>query len=279
MSGKLRQRKLSPGWYPETGHATEEVLHEWCCRDVEKPRSRAVVVPHAGWAFSGRLAFDTLSTIECSKTVVVVGGHLSSASALVLANEDAYATPLGIVESDRALCEYIARSFDTVPDTDSENSVEVLMPMLKYLNPEAQAVWLRVGPNPDLVHRLAVALAEAALHNGASDITVIGSTDLTHYGPAFGFTDHGTGEDAHTWVRESNDALMIEKLSHMDSQGIVECAQRDRSACSAGAAAVAVGFARAVGCDDSELIGYHTSYDCRAAESFVGYAGVTYRRR
>ena len=279
MSAIIRRRKLSAGWYPETGEATEEVLQDWCCRDFEKPRSRAVVVPHAGWTFSGRLAFDTLSTLERSKTVVVVGGHLSSASPLLVAPEDAYETPLGIVETDLQLREYILQNFETAPDEDSENSVEVVMPMLKYLNPDARAVWLRVGPNSDLVQRLSQALAEVALHQDGSDITVIGSTDLTHYGPAFGFTDHGLGEEAHAWVRESNDATMIEKLAHMDAQGIVECSIRDRSACSAGAAAVAVGYARAVGCDDAELIGYHTSYDCRAADSFVGYAGITYRRR
>jgi len=279
MSAIIRKRKLSTGWYPESGQATEDVLQDWCCRDVEKPRSRSVVVPHAGWTFSGRLAFDTLSTLERSKTIVVVGGHLSSASPLVVAPEDGFETPLGILETDLRLREYIMQNFETAPDGDSENSVEILMPMLSYLNPEARVVWLRIGPNSDLVHRLARALAEVALHHDASDITVIGSTDLTHYGPAFGFTDHGIGEQAHAWVRESNDATMIEKLAQMDAQGIVECGSRDRSACSAGAAAVAVEYACAIGCDDAELIGYHTSYDCRAADSFVGYAGITYRRR
>lgn len=279
MSEIIRRRKLSAGWYPETEEAIEQVLHDWCCRDIEKPRSRAVVVPHAGWPFSGRLAFDTLSTLERSKTVVVVGGHLSAQSPLIMASEDAYETPLGIVETDHQLRDYITQNLESVPDTDSENSVEIIMPMLRYLNPEVRVVWLRVGPNSDLVHRLANTIAEAALHEDAYDIAVVGSTDLTHYGPAFGFTDHGLGDDAHAWVRESNDATILEKLAQLDAHGVIECGPRDRSACSAGAAAVAVAYACAVGCDDAELIGYHTSYDCRPADSFVGYAGITYRRR
>jgi MEMO1 family protein len=279
MSENVRQRKLSAGWYPQTGKGTELVLHDWCCRDLEKPRSRAVVVPHAGWTFSGRLAFDTLSTLERSKTVVVVGGHLSSSAPLVVAAEDAYETPLGLVEADAELRDLVMQNFEIVPDEDSENSVEVVLPMIRYLNPEARALWIRVGPNSELVHRLAGVLAETAQRQDAYDITVIGSTDLTHYGPAFGFTDHGLGDEAHSWVRESNDATILAKLVQMDADGVTEAGPRDRSACSAGAAAVAVEYANAVGCDDAELIGYHTSYDCQPADSFVGYAGLTYRRR
>lgn len=276
MSVITRRRRLSEGWYPTTGEETLEVLQGWCCRDLERPRSRSVVVPHAGWSYSGRLAFDTLRTLAESDVVVVIGGHLPADSPVVMATEDFFETPLGNLESDHALKLYLSECFATVPDNAEENSVEVLLPMIKHLHPRTRVVWLRVGPKQSLVQELIHTLTHASVHLDY-DLTVVGSSDLTHYGPTFGFTDHGTGEAAHLWVRESNDARILEHLARIDPAGVLEAAHRDHSACSAGAAATAAGFARSAGCNDAELIGYHTSYDCRPSDSFVGYAGVTYR--
>ena len=103
-----------------------------------------------------------------------------------------------------------------------------------------------------------------------------GSTDLTHYGPSYGFAPAGTGTRALRWVREVNDHRFIESLLAMEFKTALERALTERSACSAGGALAALSFARENGVTKGELVRYSTSFDVHPGDSFVGYAGILY---
>ena len=110
------------------------------------------------------------------------------------------------------------------------------------------------------------------------NVAVVGSTDLTHYGPAYGFSPAGSGNAAVEWVREENDKPFLDLLLKMDGEGAMNHANTHGSACSAGAAAAAVSFARTSGVKEGTLIGYRMSCDLHRAESFVGYGGIAFTR-
>ena len=61
-----------------------------------------------------------------------------------------------------------------------------------------------------------------------------------------------------------------------DANEILRLADSDRSACSAGAAAISAAFARSIGRHGAEVVEYGTSYEVRPDSSFVGYVGVAY---
>ena len=71
-------------------------------------------------------------------------------------------------------------------------------------------------------------------------ILVFGSTDLTHYGPNYGFAPKGFGPEAVKWVKEVNDRKFIDQALKLDGPGMLKAAQQDQSACSAGGAVAAV---------------------------------------
>jgi len=234
-----------------------------------------VVVPHAGWAYSGALACRAIARLRPgAETVVVVGGHLRSDDAILLAPEDAVATPMGDLEIDIRLRSVIRDRFRTVSDRDADNTVEIQLPIVAYLHDMPKIVYVRSPPS-ELAAELGNLIAEYATSNPG--VVVVGSTDLTHYGPAYGFVDHGHGPESVEWVKTHNDARFVDALLQADPETIVSVAQSSRSACSAGAAATAAAFARACGCTRSEVIDYYTSYDVAPNESFVGYVGVGYR--
>ena len=104
--------------------------------------------------------------------------------------------------------------------------------------------------------------------------SLLGSTDLTHYGPSYDFAPEGSGEAAVRWVREVNDRRFIDAVVALDGEEAVRLALRERSACSAGAAAAAIAFARAGGATAARLLHYRTSLDVMPAASFVGYAAI-----
>jgi len=235
-------------------------------------------VPHAGWAYSGRLAFKTLRMLnnDCD-VVAVIGGHMMAGSGVVAAFEDEIETPLGSLVVAKDLLESLKRQIQVEPDKRPDNTVEIQLPMIKYLFPEATTIWLRVGAGEESMD-LGRSLAGAAAESGVK-ICVAGSTDLTHYGPDYGFTPAGYGGDSYEWARKVNDAGIIQKMVEMNPRAVLEWGNVKKAACSAGAAAAAIEYAEAMGCEEGVLTGYENSCDLNPGNSFVGYAGILYSKR
>jgi hypothetical protein len=234
----------------------------------------AGVAPHAGWEFSGRLACRVVRALADAQTIVVVGGHLGAGDGVLAASEEGYETPLGTVAADLELLSGLRDRLPVGEDRWADNTVEIQLPILRHLAPQARALGLRAAPS-----RTALALGEALA--ACSDrlgrrVAVLGSTDLTHYGPNYGFTPHGSGKQALEWVREENDRPLIDSLLNLELERVLELAQRDRSACSAGGAVAAARYAAVRGAAKGRLLEYATSHDVLAGSSFVGYAAVIF---
>jgi AmmeMemoRadiSam system protein B len=276
-SGEIRTRILPAGWYPRDEEELQALLEEWEMKEETTAEKQAVaaVAPHAGWAFSGHLAYRTLRELNRScDTVVVVGGHLPGGAGTIAAREAGFETPRGTLENDREFLELLEQHQSLGEDMRPDNTVEVQLPFLHAMLPDIKAVWLRTG-NGDEAIELGKALA-AAEKASQRRIRVVGSTDLTHYGPAYGFTPKGVGEESYTWARDENDAGIIERMLDFDASGTLDWGNDRQAACSSGAAAAAISYARERGCGKARLIGYANSYQFRPDDSFVGYAGVIY---
>jgi AmmeMemoRadiSam system protein B len=273
---RVRKRYLPPGWYPgaeEKARAAIEAMERSANPGPEQ--GIAGIVPHAGWEFSGGLAFEVLSRISRSMdTIVIIGGHLGPADGILCAFEDSYETPFGPITADLELLAAIRAAVPVTEDRTADNTVEVQLPFVKYLFPHAKVLGMRASPSRD-ADRLGRALAEAARGLGRKT-GVAGSTDLTHYGPSYGFSPAGAGNKALRWVREVNDRRFIDSLLAMEFDSALERALRERSACSAGGALAALSFAHENGTSRGELVRYSTSFDVHPGDSFVGYAGILY---
>ena len=272
----IKRRALPAGWYPESAEKTSAVLENWASSSPPACSGAvACVVPHAGWEFSGELAF---SAIRCLKTaldtVVIIGGHLPALPTLLISRADSYETPLGYLEADQRLIEALLSCFASDEDKRADNSVEIQLPIVKYLFPEARVVCMRVSPTSK-AEELGKRLKQLATELDRK-LVVIGSTDLTHYGPSYGFMPAGTGRGAVEWAREKNDRPLLEFLLRMNGTAAMRHATKQRSACSAGAAATAAAFAKEAGVKEGTLLGYRMSCDLYPAESFVGYGAIAY---
>jgi AmmeMemoRadiSam system protein B len=272
----IRPRALPPGWYPsgrgEIVRCIEEFLKAGC--EPSSPAC-AAVAPHAGWEFSGRIACRAMRCLPSdTETVVVVGGHLGPGEGVLAAFEQGYETPLGAIEADLPLLEALRGRLEVSEDRYADNTVEIQLPFLRHLLPRARVLALRASPSQAAL-RLGEALAACARETRRRT-AVVGSTDLTHYGPNYGFTPRGSGAAALKWVREVNDRRLVEALLGLKLEQALELALREHSACSAGGAVAAARFARELGCSRGELLEYATSHDVYPGSSFVGYAAIIY---
>ena len=273
---KVRRRYLPLGWYPGAPEQIRGAIESFESSLVPDPvQGVAGVVPHAGWEFSGSVAFEVLSRISRSMdTIVIIGGHLGPADGILCAFEDAYETPLGPIEADIPLLAELRQAMTLHEDRHADNTVEVQLPFVRHLFPSARVLGMRASPSRD-AETLGVTLAAVA-RKLKRTLAVVGSTDLTHYGTNYGFSPAGSGEAALRWVRDTNDRRFIESLLSMDFDAALQRALRERSACSAGGALAAMSFARESGIRKGSLVRYATSFDVHPAESFVGYAGILY---
>ena len=168
------------------------------------------------------------------------------------------------------------KRIDTKKESPSsgDNTIEVQLTMVKYFFPEAKLLSLR-SPASLRAKELGEAVADISRTEGISIVTV-GSTDLTHYGPNYGFLAKGVGPSAVEWVKKENDKGFIDRSLKMEIEDLLKHAQENDSACSPGAAASAVAACKVLGAKKGLLIDYYTSYDILPDDSFVGYAGILY---
>ncbi len=244
----------------------------------------AVVVPHAGLAYSGAVAgvaYDLLRRAwERVDTFILFGAcHRARLREPALWARGAWETPLGEIAVDEALAERfleggIGRAFPEAHADD--NALELQTPFIKHLFPEAKILPVAMGffrESP----RIGELASRLARESGGTAVAVA-STDCTHYGAAFGLMPAGTGERAAEWTR-ANDARFLETLLRLDLEAIIPRAERDRSACGAGAAAAAAGWARERGCAEGRLLAAANSHDVAPrgeADHIVGYASLAF---
>jgi AmmeMemoRadiSam system protein B len=272
----VRKRCLPAGWYPGTAQCVRDAVDAWGVPDSGRRTAVAGVAPHAGWEFSGALAGAVFTGLAGAlDTIVIIGGHLAPVDGILCATEEAYETPLGPATADLELLAALKKLVRMGEDRWADNTVEVQLPLARHFHPAARCLGLRAPPSA-LAGDLGRAVAAAARSLGRK-VGVVGSTDLTHYGPNYGFAPAGTGADAERWVRDVNDRRFIDALVAMDEDAAREHAVAEHSACSAGGAIAAMAFARENGAARGELLAYRTSRDVHVSDSFVGYAAVLYR--
>jgi AmmeMemoRadiSam system protein B len=279
---EIRRKGLPAGWYPDSAEACcreiEEFLNSFDKSVLEETEIYGGVIPHAGWYFSGKLAcmvFHAASRKSQPDIVAVMGGHLGSGPGL-LYFEQGWETPLGVIEIDRDLSRAFKESSNLTIEGPEllDNTVEIQLPLVKYFFPESRLVAAR-APHSQAAVAMGRDLAGLARDQGKT-IKIFGSTDLTHYGPNYGFSPQGSGDRALDWVRRENDKGFIDAVLSMDETALLDHAARNHSACSAGAAAAAMAACRSRGSQKVLLLDYYTSADIMRNDSFVGYAGFVF---
>jgi hypothetical protein len=245
------------------------------------------LVPHAGWMFSGTTAALTLKALDRAgrlERVVLFGAdHWGLAGSGAVHDRGSWQTPLGEVEVDEELAAALLESVDALSAQPSaharEHSIEVQLPLMQVLNPNVRVVPIGISAQggADEVGRA----VGRVLNERFGEASVLGSTDLTHYGPQYGFTPGGTGRAGLEWAAE-NDRRILRLIEEMKAGQIVDEAARRQNACGGGAVAATIAAAESLGARRGVCLEYTTSAEvlqqtyATAAEDAVGYASVVF---
>jgi AmmeMemoRadiSam system protein B len=147
-------------------------------------RPKALVVPHAGYVYSGPVAATGYATLlgrrdEVTRVVLLGPAHRVVLDGLALPSVDAFRTPFGDIKIDAATRDALRDLPGIVIDDRAhadEHSIEVQLPFLQRVLDDFTLVPIVVGRStPGTV----AAVIESAW--GGPETVVLVSSDLSHY--------------------------------------------------------------------------------------------------
>lgn len=171
-------------------------------------------------------------------TVVIFGAMHTEAGIHSLYPGGEWETPLGNLAVDEVAGAAILAEAGGLLQGDTgahrqEHSIEVLAPMIKYFFPDVAIVPILVLPEDTAPYLGQVACRAMARLKRTT--VFLASSDLTHYGPEYGYLPAGVGTRAEAWMRQ-NDQRLIDTLCRGTAEGVLSEARARFNACGAGAA-------------------------------------------
>lgn len=219
---------------------------------LAKKDARALIVPHAGYIYSGytaSLAYRELAQSGIKNIVLLGPSHRSAFEGVSLCSAERYATPLGTLKSSKKLYEIFSKEFSLEQKIEhQEHSTEVQLPFLKHYLPSCEVVELVYAT---LSYSVLSALIEKALES--EDTGVVISTDLSHF---------YTLEQANR-----HDSVCLDAVKNLD----IETLSKGCEACGILGLAAILDVAKKRGLE-AQLLDYRTSADVSEDTSrVVGY--------
>jgi len=185
---KVRPPAVAGTFYPaapEELHGALRAAFKAAVRpDREMPAPKALVVPHAGYIYSGPVAASAYLSLGAARDrvqrIVLLGpSHYVPTSGIAVASADAFATPLGLVAVDAAGRQLALAQLCVSVDDEVhayEHSLEVQLPFLQVMIDHFEVLPLAVG-------RCATTDVATVLDTvwGGPETVIVVSSDLSHY--------------------------------------------------------------------------------------------------
>ncbi len=220
-------------FYPSDSEELRKMLDYFLSRvkiEIEG-RPDAIIVPHAGYVYSGETAAYAYSTLKgrgIKRVILLATSHYAYLNGVVI-NEKPYETPLGIYKVDTKAInilknEKFSRVTNSIASTQ-EHSDEVQIPFLQKVLPDALLVPIIVGylTDEDFME------TAKALNKIIDDKTVIVvSSDFTHYGDQFNYKPDFGRKSVPEGI-SNLDGKAIEFITNRDSRGFLEYIQKTQS--------------------------------------------------
>ncbi|NQT85110.1 AmmeMemoRadiSam system protein B [bacterium] len=258
-------------FYAENETALRKQIEKYVHLEGDK-KAIAVVVPHAGYDFSGRTAGAVFSEVRIPNTAIILGpNHWISGSDFAIVSEGAWEMPFGEARIASEVAVHLKEVCDFLREDAavhrSEHSLEVEIPFLQYLNPNVQIVPIAIGSLDETkLEALGRSIAET-IEKSEEEVLLVASTDMSH-------TEQSDATRQATVRRK--DMMAIEAILELDAGKLLRVVKEQRvTMCGAAPVASAITAAKLLGARNARLVSYTTSHDVTGDYSYVvGYAGI-----
>ena len=231
------------------------------------------------------MTFRALAAAAPLETVVLFGAdHTGMVSEGEVYDSGVWRTPLGEAAIDEQVASALVEEGEPLRSNPAaharEHSIEVQVPLIQQLSPEARIVPVAVPPTA-----LAIDIGRAVgrvLAARFPTARVVGSTDLTHHGGGRFPAPGGVGKVGEQWTRQ-NDRRIIDLIESAAAETILPEVSDRANACGAGAIVATIAACKAMGATRGICLGYTNSYEvvhklypADPDDTTVGYASVVF---
>jgi MEMO1 family protein len=269
---KVRTAVVSGQFYPEEPEVLKKKVRRFlaAAKSASSADVRALIVPHAGYDYSGQVAAEAYKLVEGRRfdsVVIIAFLHRVFLQGVFVDDVAAYETPLGRVPVNRELVREIQMFHplfrNAVPGRLEEHSLEVQIPFLQETIPDLKIVPIYIGVqditnSTILAEVLAKILAE-------QNILAVATTDLSHF---------------HSYKTASGkDKALIAMFEEGNAEVIYDAyVKEEAEACGMGPVLTSVLLAKKMKWSGPRLIRYANSGDVTGdRSSVVGYAAMVYK--
>jgi AmmeMemoRadiSam system protein B len=261
---------VAGAFYPADPQRLRSTVESYVEPGVAREPAAAVLVPHAGYVYSGRCAGRAFSSVELpERFLILCPNHTGLGAPLATDDAEAWETPLGPVPVDGELIERLETICPSLRRDgrahQREHSLEVQLPFLQVLRPAGfRFAPLCVGTGElAALQELGEAMAEV-LTSLESPCLLVVSSDMTHY------------ETADSARRK--DARALGCLERLDARGLHEVVRREKiSMCGYAPAVAALTAIHRRGASRGRLVEYTNSGVVTGDDrEVVAYAGMVF---
>ena len=270
----IRPLVVKGKFYPQNPAEIEEFIESILAKTPQaKKPVKAVILPHAGYIYSGETAIKTLATVVPKKEILLLGpNHTGKGSIFSLCDYDFWQGAFGKVKTNSTLKSEILKQCSLVRNDNrahqQEHSLEVQIPLLEYIFGKKQNTPFLITPlvvgaaGFSALKELALCLRKALDNCSQEDILIVASSDFNHYLPEK--------------ECERLDKYAIESILDMDAEGFFKKVEENNlSVCGAHPITMALLLAKMQGAQKAELVEHTTSARASGDKStVVGYAGI-----
>lgn len=267
----IRRAAVAGLFYDGNARSLRPQVEDLLPTTEEKVDAVGVVVPHAGYLYSGGVAGAVYARLNPAESFVILGpNHTGLGAGAAIMTSGSWETPLSELTIDTELAQAILDRSRVLEEDDlahrKEHSIEVQLPFLQVLFPEAPFVPICLMSHEyGACQDVGKAVAEAVRASGKT-VLLIASTDMSHYIPQK--------------VAEVKDRLAIDAILGLDPQRLHTTVLRERiSMCGFHPTTAMLVAAKALGASGAALVRYATSGEVtKDYDSVVGYAGMVIKK-
>jgi len=242
---------------------------------------KGVVVPHAGFIFSGAIAAHSYKIIAengFADTFIILGpNHTSMGSGVSIMTEGIWETPLGEIQINNIIAEKLARDIIDIDENAHkyEHSIEVQLPFLQYISNNKKFDFVPICMSMqdyDTSKEIGEIIADT-VKNVDNNIIIIASSDFSHAG--FNYMSIPPENMRVDEYAEEQDKYAIEKILTLDPKGLIDVVhEKNITMCGYGPVAAMLTASKKLGAKKAELLKYGTSYEVHPGTSCVGYGAI-----
>ncbi len=279
LAQEIREPYVAGSFYPSDKDELNRMIDHFLAKVPDQNKETddlvALIVPHAGYRYSGQVAayaYKRLVGLSFDTVILIGPFHKALFYGASVWKSGVWKTPLGDVEVDSELAESISKEnkeFKFIPQAHlTEHSLEVQIPFLQKVLKNFKIVPIVVS-DPSLENcRLLSSAILKSISDSHKKILIIASTDMSHYHP--------------DEIAQKMDQAVLDSLAKGDLEELFGTLSSEKGELCGGAATLTLlEIAKLISSTEVHILKHATSGDVTGDKSsVVGYsASVIYKKQ